>query len=156
MARPLQFRRILALSGLGVAVALIVGTLFADWSAHQTRLLHEAVGWRITGSPCRAVSAQEFEGTVDPYAPSSYTGLKVNFDDLRLSWSSGKSSCRDILVEGSLMLDTFPVCQFAHPRRLKAVTAQGEQYFLTGDSPVTLSALNGKLQCVLNSTLFKG
>ena len=154
MARPTQYRRTVFLSGLGIAMVLILAALAADWSTHRDRLIHEAVGWRIAGTPCRTVSPREYEATVDPLAPASYTGLKVYFDDIRVNWSSGKSSCRDILVEGSLMLDTFPVCQFAHPRRLKVTTPDGARYFVTGDSPVTVSMPDGKVKCVLQTTLF--
>ncbi len=155
MARPNNFRRMVIFSGAGIAIVLIVAALATDWSTHRTRLIQEAVGWRIGGAPCKSVSAQDFASVVDALAPTSYTGLKVDFDDIRMSWSSGKSSCKDIMVEGSMMLDTFPVCQFAHPRKLKVTLPTGDLYFLTGDRPVTVSAADGKVKCVLNSTLFK-
>ena len=148
-----KLNRTLVLAGLLIASSAFLGVLYMDWTGHRARLIAEAVGWKIDGPPCRAVSAEEYARTVDPYAAFANTGLKVDFDDARLSWSSGDSTCHDILLDGSLMLDTYPVCQFRHPRKIKVTTPGGDHYYVTGESPVTISIPRGKVSCVLNANL---
>ena len=156
MAKPRVFRRTLVIGAVVVALLAVIAALASDWTMRQASLVAEAARWKIEGAPCRSVSKAEYDAATDAFLPAGYTGLKVEIDDVKLAWSSGDSACHDILDAGSLLLDTHPVCQFTHPRKVRVTSPAGEHFYLTGESPATVSAAPTGVACVLNAKLRRG
>jgi hypothetical protein len=142
------------IAGIGAGVALLAGAVIIglDWNTHYHTLMAESVKWKITGPPCESVTREVFEKTMNPFAPDKYAAnLKFEFDDYAFAHSTGDVSCREVLLDGNIWLNTSPVCQFAHPIKIAMTGPSGAFYFATKDAPVTITVVNGRPVCVLNA-----
>ena len=133
---------------LGVVIGLAV--MGADWRKHYVKLSLESARWRIGGAPCQTVSREVFSRTPDPFAANPYaTTLKLSYGDLTFLRNSGDAYCEDVMLKDNVWLNTSPVCQFAHPRKVALTGPGGTSYFLTGEGPATIVVPDdGKPTCV--------
>ena len=127
----------LVVVALGVVVGLAV--MLADWRQHYAKLSRESARWRIGGAPCQSVSREVFSRTPDPFAVNPYaTSLKVSYGDFMFLRNAGDAYCEDVMLKDNVWLNTSPVCQFAHPRKIHLTGPRGDSFFLTGDGPATV------------------
>ena len=156
MAFTLKPKTLAIIGALGLAAVVVVWTSATDFSNHHKKLEAEAADWRVQGPPCPEVTRAAYDAVSDQFnyrEPAQ--SLTFDYDDVRISRSSGKVYCNGVIYENSMMNDTYSVFQFQHPRKLSIRSDEGLHFYLTGENPVTLSFPHGKPVCVLAAHLDK-
>ena len=146
----MQTKRLLISLGVGVVTLASLAALFQNYTKERARLQQEAKAWPTSGRPCLETSREAFVAAPELYsdhAPSA--SMTFDYDGVRLSRSSGRVACNEVLDPTAVLNDTYPVCKFAHPRKLAVTSDQGTHYYLTEDHPVTFFVFHGTAKCVL-------
>lgn len=129
----------------GILGVLLLAASIPALAVHQTWSSQQALRkvWNITGPPCPPLSAPL---PAAPWIPRGFTYEGVSFER-----RFGHVMCTAPPKTALLTPETYTVCQFTGPDRLRVTTTAGKVFaFKPGvGHPATVTVRDGRVSCVL-------
>lgn len=135
----------------GLAVLLIVGTVYASHTSHTARHVAEYEAYQLGGKPCAEVSQAAFAAN-DIKAHQGF-----DYDGLVFTRAYGHAECTELATNGGRGWGSYPACRFTGPAVVGVSTPKaGSHYYVTGvGHGVVISFPHGRPVCEVGEGIGK-